>query len=130
MKAFGCLVVGVAMFVLGFQTLGRAQTDDELLQDLRREVREFGQDADADFGSSLTLVLLESKAYPVLLEALEDSDPAVRANAATMLAWVPQENNPTPAEVLEALRRAALDSDPRARESAESALRFLESPTQ
>ena len=82
------LIVSMTVLVLGLlglQTAGLAETDEELLQDLRQEVRQFGQDPDGDFGSSLTLVLLGRKAYPVLLEALED--PKDPEHAAT-LEWL------------------------------------------
>jgi HEAT repeat protein len=116
-------IILMALFV--FQTPGLAETDEELLRDLREEVRTFGQDEWGDFGSGMTLTLLGEKAYPVLVEALSDSDPQVRANAADMLALVPGERNTAPDYVLEALRSAAQDPDPHVRETAASALESL-----
>ena len=119
-------IVLAALFI--FQAPVLAQTEEELLQDLRQEVRTFGQDETGDFGSSMTLVLLGEKAYPVLVEALGDPDPAVRANAATMLSWVPEGENPVPEYVLEALRTAAFDSDERVVKAATDASDILSSP--
>ncbi len=107
--------------LLVYQTQGFAQTDEELKADLRNEVRTFGQDADGDFGSSLTLVLLGEKAYPVLVEALSDPDPRVKANAASMLGLMGGEGN-VPTYVLEALQKAQEDEDPQVRTSASQTL--------
>jgi len=116
--------------LLGFEVGGsaapaeepsREQLQQELRQELAREM-----DADDWFGTSMTLVLLGSDAYPVLLDALQDPNPIVRVNAASALGTMgPSQDGGMKDNVREALQAAMSDPDPRVREQARISLGSL-----
>ena len=124
----GMVAIGL---LLGLGLGTQAEPADEPSQEqLQRELRqELSHEMDADdwFGTSMTLVLLGSDAYPVLMDALQDPNSTVRANAAEALSFVPSDEGSVPAEVRQALETALQDPDPRVQKQAQTTLEGLSS---